>query len=468
MTKKIPTRSIYEGWTRQKINVADLFLDQENIRLQIEVKSSQEALINDLFLNEKAMQVLESIVTNGFFPDEVPVVIKEDRKFVVIDGNRRVAALKVMARPEIVPSKEIGVKELLKSTGALPLGQIEVIIASNRDEVRHFLASKHTQNTRRPWRPLRQAYFYKAELERGKTVQDLRKEYPAVDIEKFLRLINVHKIAKSITYDSDQIAKKVHNERTFPASTLERLYEDKQTRVFLGFEFDKDGEVKIQIERKEFEKGFKKIVQDIVEKVVDSRALNKEENRKKYLESFSELEIPNKRKEGSIITSKDFEETSVVGKKRTRLAPKDIHFTLQAPGVRRMLYELQTIDYHKFPNASHDLLRSFLECALKAYFDQQGRTIRPTRGRHVFLEDVLQEFKREMDTIKNTKLSVLTQKIISDTTMQPYSKQFLDATNHNPSIFALDKNVEDAWDTMEDLFRHILNPLKKQNAKNNP
>src|SRR3989338_9069963 len=254
---KTATKPNYDKWPRQKVKITDLFLDPENIRLQIEVKSSQEALINDLFLNENAMQVLESIATNGFFPDEVPVVIKEDRKFVVIDGNRRVAALKVMTRPEIVPSKEISVKELLKSTGALLLDQIEVVVAPNRNEVRHFLASKHTQNTRRPWRPLRQAYFYKAELERGKTVQDLRKEYPGVDIGKFLRLINVHKIAKSIMYDSDQIAKKVHNERTFPASTIERLYEDRQVKDFLGFEFDKDGEVKIQIDRKEFEKGFK-------------------------------------------------------------------------------------------------------------------------------------------------------------------------------------------------------------------
>lgn len=469
MTKKISKKSNYKDWTRQKVNVADLFLDQENIRLQIEVKSSQEALINDLFLNENATQVLESIATNGFFPDEVPVVIKEDRKFIVIDGNRRVAALKVMTRPEIVPSKEISVKELLKSTGALLLDQIEVVVAPNRNEVRHFLASKHTQNTRRPWRPLRQAYFYRAELERGKTIQDLRKEYPGIDIEKFLRLINVHKIAKSIMYDSNQIAKKVHNERTFPASTIERLYEDRQVRDFLGFEFDKDGEVKIQIDRKEFEKGFKKTVQDIVEKIVDSRALNNEKNRRMYLDSFPMTEIPNKKKGSKVLTSKDFKEVPIITKKRTKLAPRDIQFTLQAPGVRRMLNELQTIDYHKFPNASHNLLRSFLECAIKVYFYQQGKAVMPAKGKkYVFLDDVLQEFKKEMDATKNTELSQVTQKIITDTTMKPYSAQFLNATNHNPSVFAVDKDVENAWDTMEKLFRYILNPPKKQNVKNNP
>ena len=255
----------YDNWPRQRIRVSDLFLDPENIRLQVAVKSPQQSLINDLFINEKAMQVLESIARNGFFPDEVPVVIKDNGKYFTIEGNRRIAALKALARPELVPSKESEIKELAKL--AKPhITELEVIIAPDRESVQHFLASKHTQSTRRPWRPLRQAYFYKAELEGGKSVEDLRKEYPGVDVQKFLRLINVHRIAKSLEYDSVQIGKRVHNERAFPATTIERLYEDKKVRSFLGFDFDKDGEVKIGIDRKEFEKGFKKTVQDVVGK----------------------------------------------------------------------------------------------------------------------------------------------------------------------------------------------------------
>lgn len=467
--KRSSSKPNYDKWPRQKVKVTDLFLDPENIRLQIAVKSSQESLINDLFFNENAMQVLESIANDGFFPDEVPVVVKENKEFTVIDGNRRVAALKVLARPEIVPSKEVSIKEILKKTNP-SIKEVEVVVAPDRDSVRHFLASKHTQNTRRPWRPLRQAYFYKAELERGKTIKDLRDDYPTVDISKFLRLINIHKIAKSIQYDSDQIAKKVHNERTFPASTVERLYEDKKVRDFLGFEFDGDGEVKININKKEFEKGFKRIVQDVVEKVVDSRTLNNEKSRKVYLDNFSKSDVPNQAKSGKVLTSKDFKESSTVYvRRRMKLAPKDIKFTLQSPGVRRMLTELQGIDYHKFPNASHDLLRSFLECSLKAYFDHCNNVVKPAKNKSfVFLDDVLKAFKNEMDADKNIQLSQVTQKVISNATMMSYSAQAMNATNHKPSVFATDKEVEEAWDTMEKLFRYILDPKQKQNAKNNP
>ena len=117
MKKKTAVKKpTYKDWKRQNVNITDLFLDPDNIRLQVAVKSSQEALINDLFLNENAMQVLESIANNGFFPDEVPVVLNENRKLTVVDGNRRVAALKVLIRPAIVPSKEVEIKEILKKT----------------------------------------------------------------------------------------------------------------------------------------------------------------------------------------------------------------------------------------------------------------------------------------------------------------------------------------------------------------
>jgi hypothetical protein len=455
--------------------VSDLFLDPENIRLQVQVRSPQQSLINDLFLNENTMQVLESIANNGFFPDEVPVVVKEDGKWVTIEGNRRVAALKALAHPELVPSKESAIKDLVKIAGPV-INQLEVVVAPDRESVWHFLASKHTQSTRRPWRPLRQAYFYKAELERGKTVEDLREEYPGVDIQKFLRLINIHRIAKSLEYDSDEVSKKVHTERGFPATTIERLYEDKKVRGFLGFDFDKDGEVKIGIDRKQFEKGFKKVVQDVASKFasgfgeVDSRTLNSEKQRQTYLASFPKSEIPNKARGSKTVTSKDFKELeSTKGNARVKLAPRDIPYELKSAKVRRMLGELQNINYRKFPNASHDLLRSFLECSLKAYFEQPGKAVRPSKpGGYVYLDRVLDEFISEMKTAKNHRLQQVASRIRGNEKMTSYSTLFLNATNHNPDVFATPEEVKETWDAMEPLFRHIFTLPKKDDAQNKP
>ena len=229
---------------------------------------------------------------------------------------------------------------------------------------------------------------------------------------------------------------------------------------FLGFEFTQSGDVKINIAKKEFEKGFKKIVEDIVQKVVDSRTLNTEEDRRHYLENFPKSATPRKRKGSKALSSKDFTEVKLrKAKIRRKLAPKDIIFTLKAPGISRMLEELQSIDYRKFPNAAHDLLRSFLECSLKVYFREKKLKLSKRNGqKFVYLDDVLKQFKDLMESQGNRSLAQVTQKIKSNKNMKSYTSEFLNATNHNPDFFVIGEEVKDAWDTMESLFRFILDP----------
>jgi hypothetical protein len=270
------------------------------------------------------------------------------------------------------------------------------------------------------------------------------------------------------------VAKKVHLERQFPATTVERLYDDHQVRDFLGFDFDDNGEVRVKIAKAEFEKGFRKIIEDVVTKsatnfgVVDSRTLNKEENRAKYIASFPRNAIPKRAKAGKITTSKDFNPRPEPPKPRTKLAPKDITFRLQSKGVHRMLGELQGIDYHRYSNAAHDLLRSFLECALKAYFLDTGKTIAPRKGKYVFLDQVLAEFIKEMTAVNNNRLRQVAERIRSNQTMASYSAAFLNATNHNPDIFVTSTEVENAWDAMEPLLRFVVNPARPHAPAGNP
>lgn len=440
MKKKIKT---YDNWKLKKVHVTNLFLDPENIRIEVENKS-QDALIADLFANEDAIQILHSIVEDGFFPDEKPIVVEENDKYIVVEGNRRVASLKVMLNPNLAGEQKSKVEKILRGSSAIR--EIEVLVTPDRSSVNKLLAVKHTTVTRRPWKPLRQAYFYHAQLGKGKKLDDLRKDYPNVDIPKFIKMWEVHKIARSLQYDSEIIARKVYNQRTFPVSTIERLYDDTKFREYLGFDFDKNGMIQISTKKDSFEKALKKVIIDAVEKKIDTRKLGNENKREKY---FKGLKKP-KRTKGRTTKSDDFtpKEPPPAVKSRINLVPKDIISSLKSPGIERRLIELQSIPYEKFPNAAHDLLRSFLELTLKKYFDSIGQSLK-TEKRKVYLEAALNAMERKAQRDGNLEIEQVVKTIKT-------SKWVLDCINHNPSVFSTGEKVRDQWDEMEALIRYLL------------
>ncbi len=68
--------------------------------------------MRDMFTNEEALEIAKSYSQHNVFPDEFPIGIEEDRKIVLIEGNRRLAALKALREPDIVPSHKKHIEAL--------------------------------------------------------------------------------------------------------------------------------------------------------------------------------------------------------------------------------------------------------------------------------------------------------------------------------------------------------------------
>lgn len=450
----MPSKIDYTKWKTESLSVITLKLDPENIRLDIK-SNGQDAIINDLFINEDALQIVKSIVEGGFYPDELPVVVKVARDAFVVEGNRRVAALKAIINPDIVPYYSEKIKKLIQVNNFKPIQNIEVKKAPSKDEALGLLAMKHTKNMRRPWKPLRQAYFYYAQIQAGKTIEELIKLYPNVNVIDFVKMWEMHRIAKSLNYQDNEIEAKIHNQREFPISTLARLYDDQNFKDFFGIEFNEHGEVRILAEKNSFEKSFAKVVTDIVDNTLNSRTINNSDAKKKYLEGLERPRVDTTKT--TIITSKSFTPKKIqVDTKNKSLVPMDMTCTLPSPGVKRMFDELKTINYAKFPNATADLIRSFLECSLKAYYVCKKDEIKPVgKKQFVFLYDALDKFIKDTNTPKRLQQVAGTIKDSND--FCPQNKNFLNGVNHNPDLFAIGKEVKTMWDKLESIFRHILN-----------
>lgn len=149
-----------------KDSAAELFLDPNNPRLgaeKIAKNLDPDALVNEMRdweLEELAVSFLES----GFWPQEALLVVKEklygEMRLVVVEGNRRLAALKylqstVAGKPPMPKWKELVGEKKIKP--AL-FEKIPYLIADSRAEIRGYLGFRHVSGIKE-WDPPQKAAF---------------------------------------------------------------------------------------------------------------------------------------------------------------------------------------------------------------------------------------------------------------------------------------------------------------------
>jgi hypothetical protein len=90
--------------TTRRMKVSELVFDIKNPRLaeyDLSVKSSEAEVIKVLWDAMDVRELVMSIEASGFFPHEPIIVAHENGKNVVIEGNRRLAAVRLLLEPEI-------------------------------------------------------------------------------------------------------------------------------------------------------------------------------------------------------------------------------------------------------------------------------------------------------------------------------------------------------------------------------
>src|ERR1039457_7658993 len=101
---------------RQADVVDDLHPDPRNVRLDLETPQSvpESDIIQDLFTNEKALNLVEAISQDGYFTHELPIVVMRDGQMIVVEGNRRLAALKAIQNPYLAPDHRAKITKLVE------------------------------------------------------------------------------------------------------------------------------------------------------------------------------------------------------------------------------------------------------------------------------------------------------------------------------------------------------------------
>ena len=124
--------------------VDDLHFDHHNPRLAeygIDEGTTEEDILKLLWEAMDVRELVQSIAASGFFPHEALIVTNEKGGSIVIEGNRRLAAVKTLLSPSIASKNGWDIPELppesLEALRTLPC------IVSNREESWRYLGFKH-------------------------------------------------------------------------------------------------------------------------------------------------------------------------------------------------------------------------------------------------------------------------------------------------------------------------------------
>jgi len=153
----------------QKADIDDLYLDWKNPRLgrhEIEKGLTQEALL-DLMRNWSIEELAVSFLESGYWPQEALIVVREALPksptpvLIVIEGNRRLASLKMLKRTRSGLENSQKWKEFVEAASPEQLDQLTMvpyIEMPNRRSVQAYLGFRHVTGIKE-WSPAEKAQF---------------------------------------------------------------------------------------------------------------------------------------------------------------------------------------------------------------------------------------------------------------------------------------------------------------------
>lgn len=167
--------------------ISSLLLDTKNPRLsgyrkQGKLKTEKD-IINVMISNYAIKDLIASILTNGYHPDEVLFSIpceNGSNKRIIVEGNRRLTACKVLKKPEILKNTAHShliskIKNHKNYEAAVEsIKKINIIELKDRAAARAYIASKHTKESIRRWSVYTQGAYYIDLLNEFKTINDVR------------------------------------------------------------------------------------------------------------------------------------------------------------------------------------------------------------------------------------------------------------------------------------------------------
>lgn len=249
----------------ENISIDKLKLDMQNPRLPKSKQGKDESTVIEYLVSEAATEELMiAIGENNFFAGELLLVIKElDESYTVIEGNRRLTAVKLLNQPNLTTIRKISINEISENAKYRPT-ILPCLVFKEKNAILKYLGFRHITGIK-SWRVLEKArYLYDMRLRdygsvsflksctaiaksigsRSDYVKRLLVGYELYEIvydEKFYKIDNLNDTKFFLNYFIDSLSRdnirsflKINLNSDFPIETIDK--ENLKKLVFWWFE----------------------------------------------------------------------------------------------------------------------------------------------------------------------------------------------------------------------------------------
>lgn len=349
---------------KKTIRVTNLLLNVDNPRF--DTTANQREAISTIIheLGKKMLVLIRSIIEEGLNPSELLIVMPNKSKYRVLEGNRRIAALKLMQTPDMFKNKyksfTNGLNKILKEQSGSKINEVDCVVFTDESEANRWIKLRHTgENNGKgivPWDAQQIGRF---------DAMVGGKERVGLQAINFLKNFNDKGMEEKL--------------QKISITNLERLLTDRYIQSVLGLEIN-DGKLETSIVREEIKKGLLKIVDDFTSGKVKVKDIYTKDDRRDYVSKyFKEKDVPNLKKlaenswqlnSPTKVESKTKKRIRLPSIERNYLIPPNCILNVNETKTGKIYGELRKLEVSGFKYAVAVLFRVFMEMSADKFSEK--------------------------------------------------------------------------------------------------